>query len=270
MRRVFWLAVLIPLLVLVASAQMRGGGGFRGGGGGGGFRGGGGGSRGGGGIHGGGGFVGSGGAYGGYRGGVISGRPVTSGFGNVVFPSGDFFTMRQRGYSPGLYSWGLPYLGFGYGYGYGYGYPYDSYAYTPFFGGTAVGSYYAYPSGYQPEVIVMPQAAQASQPPPIIINQYTPPAPARPVIREYDENGTAPAPAASEAPRTGEYRSTFYLIALKSGLIQAALAYWLDGGQLHYITREKAARQVPLSQVDVNFSTRLNRERNVAFRLPGA
>ena len=260
MRRVSGLAVLVPLLALAASAQMRGGGGFHGGGGG--FRGGGGGA-----VHGGGGF---GGGYAGYRGGVFSSRPVTSGFGNVVFPSGDFFTMRQRGYRPGLYSWGLPYAG--YGYGYGYGYPYEYYAYTPFFGGTPAGSYYAYsyPAAYQPEVVVMPQAAQA-HPAPVIINQYTQPPPARPAIPDWGPRDAEPGPpAAAEAPRSAEYEPAFYLIALKSGLIQAALAYWVDGGQLHYVTREKAAKQVPLSQVDVDFSTRLNRERNVPFRLPGA
>lgn len=236
-------ALLILLLSSVSWAQHRGGGGgFRGGG----FRGG----------------VSHGGSRGGGHVGVTPRRAGT-GFGSVVFPGGDYAGMRLRGVPTGSswpsFSYWPAYSGYS-----------SYYSYTPFFGGTPLGSYGGYgyaPAAQQPNVIVIGGAASAQPAPaaPVVINQFTPqPLRAAPaVIREYPPQ---PAPAA-EAPETG-YRSDFYLIALKSGLIQAALAYWVEGAELHYVTRDRKHKQVALSAVDRSFSSQLNRERRVPFRLP--
>jgi hypothetical protein len=85
-------------------------------------------------------------------------------------------------------------------------------------------------------------------------------APARPEIHEYPD--PAPAPA-GEKP--------IYLIAFKGqDNIRAAEAYWVEGSTLHYVTLQHEHKQAPLDSVDRAFSSRLNRERRVDFRLPSA
>jgi hypothetical protein len=243
--------LLILLYSSVTWAQHRGGGGgYRGGG-----------SRGGisqGGFRGGG-HVGGFSSFGG-----VTPRRAGTGLGSVVFPGGDYAGMRMRGVSPGVW---LPW--------YSYWPSYTSfpsyYSYTPFFGGTPLGSYGAYPyapAGSQPNVIVIGGAAGAQAQPvaPVVVNQLAPqPLRAAPaVVREYAPEVPDPVMEPAEAG----YRSTLYLIALKTGLIQAALAYWVEAGELHYITRDRKHKQVALTGIDRPFTLQLNRERRVPFRLP--
>ncbi len=56
---------------------------------------------------------------------------------------------------------------------------------------------------------------------------------------------------------------------MKDGTIRAVLAYWVDGTTVHYVTMDHEQKQTPLSSLDHSLSERLNRERNVTFRLPG-
>jgi|SRR5271165_2369055 len=57
------------------------------------------------------------------------------------------------------------------------------------------------------------------------------------------------------------------LIALKDQNIVTAIAYWTDRNELKYVTPARQQKQVPLSQVDVRLSERLNAERHVQFHL---
>ena len=94
-----------------------------------------------------------------------------------------------------------------------------------------------------------------------MIVEQTPPAPA---LREY------PAPAQpAQAPQAQEYQEPLYLLAMHDGTIRAVLSYSAVGASLHYVTMDHEQKQVPLSSIDRALSERLNRERNVAFRLPG-
>lgn len=120
------------------------------------------------------------------------------------------------------------------------GYPYYSY---PYFGGGFSPAYY--PSA--PLVTVIESAPAA----PVVISVPPPPPPARSYIREVSPE-----------------REPLYLIAFRDESIQAAVAYWVDGETLHYVTREKKQKTAPLADVDREFSTQLNRERGWAFRLP--
>ena len=61
-----------------------------------------------------------------------------------------------------------------------------------------------------------------------------------------------------------------YLIAFTDHTIYAAVAYWLEGNTLHYVTNQNTHNQVSLDLVDRELSNRLNRERSVDFRLPPA
>ncbi len=189
-------------------------------------------------------------------------QPFSRGFGSVVFPGGDFAGMRLRGISPGIWSPSYSYWPSTYS-------SYSSYyGAAPFFGGVAAGSYYGgYPyAAQQPNVIVIGGTPAAEPAAPVVVNQITPMPVARPVMREYAES--APPEPAPPEPAVSEYRSRIYLIALKSGLIQAALAYWVEDGELHYITRDRLHKHITLGSVDRAFSMQLNRERRVPFDLP--
>ena len=227
------------LLALPAVAQrgggMHGGGGGFHGGGGGGFRGGGGGGfrGGGGGFHGGGGFVG-----GGFRGGGFN---RFGGFHNGFYGRNRFFFGSGFGFWPG-YSY--PFYDNSY---YGDSYPYDSnYGYYP-------------PPNYD--------NGSTASPPIVIYQTMAPPVaayepPARPEIHEYPD----PVPAPSRS-----YEKPIYLIAFRNqDNIRAAEAYWVEGNTLHYVTLQHERKQAPLDSVDRAFSSRLNRERRVDFRLPPA
>ncbi|MBI2681317.1 MAG: hypothetical protein HYX25_09970 [Candidatus Solibacter usitatus] len=210
---------------------MRGGGGMSGGG----FRGGG----------SGGGFRGSGGGGSGFRGGSGYRGGGYSGF------RGGY----SRGGYYGGYRYGRPYYYGGFGLGFGF--------YSPWYYGGYYGSYYDpyyynsyyYSPYYYPQTYVDPA-------PPVIVYQnpsYTPDPPARPTTREYPENA-APARAPGE--------SVVYLIAFQDGSIQAAMAYWVDGNTLHYVSTRREQREAPLESVDRALTQRLNRERKLELHLP--
>jgi hypothetical protein len=123
------------------------------------------------------------------------------------------------------------------------------------------------PSGYASNGA--PGYADPSQSPMVIINQnYRPDLPAPPppdsTVRKY-ETPTHPyddQPAAPDAP------PTIYLVAMKDHTIFPALAYWVEGDTLNYITTEGSHNRATLDLVDREFSRRINEERNVEFKLP--
>ena len=129
----------------------------------------------------------------------------------------------------------------------------------------------AYPDyGYADQQPMMPQ----QQAPQVIINQNVAPDVARPVVREYvpDASGGiriyGPQSQAAETPAPVADESPTFLIAFKDHTIYAALAYWVEGDTLHYVTNQNTHNQVSLDLVDRELSDRLNRERQVDFRLP--
>jgi hypothetical protein len=88
----------------------------------------------------------------------------------------------------------------------------------------------------------------------------------------------APAPAmrmypgpttGSQAAQPQKYEEPLYLLAMRDGTIRAVLAYWADGPSVRYVTMDHEQKQAPLTSIDRALSERLNRERNVTFRLPG-
>ncbi len=79
------------------------------------------------------------------------------------------------------------------------------------------------------------------------------------------------------APQTGNPEPSFvppdtpptiYLIALTDHTILPALAYWVDGDTLAYITTEGDQNRISLALVDREFSKQLNDDRHVEFKLP--
>lgn len=172
------------------------------------------------------------------RGGHVGFRP-SPGFHRIgrpfFFPQQRFFSHRPFFFGSGLY------------YGptiwpmwmddYGYGYP-------PAPPNVTIIAPPSYPSG--PEVIGnagYPYSAGQ----PVVINQYF--------------GSTAPA-----APAV--HNQVYFSIALKDHAIYTALAYWVEGDTLHFITTEGRQKPVPLNEVDRALSERLTRERGVDFGLP--
>jgi hypothetical protein len=91
---------------------------------------------------------------------------------------------------------------------------------------------------------------------------------ANPVIREYqyDQYGQ---PTGGTSGGGGESSSPIYLIAFQTNhAIQAAVAYWVQGQTLHYVSLEHVEKTVPISSLDRSLTLQLNHERHVAFQLP--
>ncbi len=227
----------IGILLLFVSAAFAQRGGSRGGGGGG-FRGGG-----GGGFRGGSSFS---------RGGGFGGSGFTRGFGGSGFNRGGF----NRGFVGSRFGRGFGFRGssrFAFGFGFGLGYPYYGWGYPGYYG---YNDYYPYSYYYPPAYTYGYPSYYDSGP--VVVNQNygtpdPPPPPAR--IREY-------------APSQEPGREPLYLIAFTDHRITAAVAYWVEGDTLHYVTREHEHKQVPLDGVDRSFSEQLNRDRRVEFHLP--
>jgi hypothetical protein len=246
---VSWMAGCVLLAVpVIASGGHGGGGGGHGGGGGGHGGGGGGGHAGGGGMRGGG--------SAGFRGGSSGGAFRGGGFrGGAGYRGGRGGFRGGYGYRGG---YGLGYGYGGYGWGGYYGYPYLYGGFDDFGDSGYVDPYY---NGYPSDGYGDGGYAYAPPPQPPVTIQQAPPAPA---VREYLGPQNPP-----QSAQTQKYEEPLYLLAMNDGTIRAVLAYWADGPSLHYVTMEHEQKQAPLSSVDRALSERLNRERNVTFRLPG-
>jgi hypothetical protein len=168
---------------------------------------------------------------------------------------------------------------------------------TGFYQGPA---YYVPPP--QPPTMVEQVNAPAVvvQPPPV----FVPPVPEAPVVSVYSypahQQAEDPAPNPTPSPRVADQNAaalhalsqsmeaanalanghaandsrpandSLVLIALKDQNVVTAIAYWTDRGELKYVTPARQQKQVPLSQVDVKLSERLNNERHVPFHLESA
>ena len=71
----------------------------------------------------------------------------------------------------------------------------------------------------------------------------------------------------AQAASTAE-QQVMFLIALKDHTIFPAIAYWVEGDTLNYITVQGAKNSVSLDLVDRDFSKQINKERKVEFGLP--
>lgn len=114
-----------------------------------------------------------------------------------------------------------------------------------------------------PAPVEPPPAAPST--PAVVINQYfgAPPqggpAPDDPDVQVYSQsNRPTAAPAPAPEPRS-------YLIALKDHSVFSALAYWVEDRTLHYVTPQNTHNQADLSLVDVDFTKKLNQDRNMTF-----
>ncbi len=150
------------------------------------------------------------------------------------------------------------------------------------------GGYYPYDSssaGYTTGYAdAAPVAQQPVTPPVVIINQSYRPEHVNPVVRDYSDADLPPpsgelrsyeAPVQKDAPQAArraqpvdDDKPTIYLIAFRDHTILPALAYWVEGDTLNYITEKGTPNRATLSLIDKAFSRQLNSERSVEFSLP--
>ncbi|MDQ2947733.1 MAG: hypothetical protein M3Y27_17665 [Acidobacteriota bacterium] len=158
--------------------------------------------------------------------------------------------------------------------------------YGPMYGG--YGSQYqdSPPPQYQEPP---PQFINTNTSPSVVINQTFVPERAMPAMREYSnqpdrdpepqqgmrryegpQSGPMPerARSASKSSANTDGQPTLYLIAFKDNGIVQALGYWVEDGNLHYVSAGHTLNQVSLDLVDRELSQRLNDERSVEFKLP--
>ena len=139
---------------------------------------------------------------------------------------------------------------------------------------------------YPPQVMQQ----QPVSPPIVIINQGYRPETANPVVQDYsnqqppaESSGittyTAPVhpfpdpndavqPSRQAATPAADRPPTIYLIAFKDHTILPALAYWVEGDTLNYVTENGVPNRASLALIDKAFSKQLNTERSVEFNLP--
>lgn len=103
-----------------------------------------------------------------------------------------------------------------------------------------------------------PPASTLSQQQPIIINQYFG---TQPPVQSAE---AAPA-AANSASDPAE--QPVYLIAYKDHSVYTAMAYWVEGEILHYITTRNTHNQASLSLIDLELTIRLNADTSNPFTL---
>jgi hypothetical protein len=100
------------------------------------------------------------------------------------------------------------------------------------------------------------------QPPPVIINQYfdsrRPQLPTEDVPPVVEDNSLKPGDPLSDP-------QNYYLIQYKDHTIYSALAYWVEGDTLHYVTTQNTHNQASLSLIDLDKTYKLNEDRSVPF-----
>jgi hypothetical protein len=133
-------------------------------------------------------------------------------------------------------------------------------------------------SSYVPPYIEVPVEVPVAAPAqPVIINQYFN-APG-PEIHSLPPMETAPRASFSQgAPQTGASQTgsgdllapaeNYYLIAYRNRSMYAALAWWMEGNTLHYVTTQNTHNQASLDLIDLDRTARLNQDRNVPFTIP--
>ncbi len=116
---------------------------------------------------------------------------------------------------------------------------------------------------------VAPQIIVVQQPPPVVILQPQPAvveeAPQRPARRVPAESLESDAAARAPEP---PHEAAEYVLVRRDGRLLFTVAFSTDGRLLAYITREGIRRSVPLPDLDLEATRRMNEERGITVHLP--
>jgi hypothetical protein len=140
--------------------------------------------------------------------------------------------------------------------------------FTPIF---YVPNYYdsGYGAGYDATQGNYVQTPPPASQPPIVINQYFN---SRGPDDHASEDDRLPAPAPEDAANPGDpigVPQNYYLIAYRDHTVYPALAYWVEGDTLHYVTTQNTHNQASLALIDLDHTTKLNADRAIPFSIPG-
>jgi len=155
--------------------------------------------------------------------------------------------------------------------------------YVPSYSDLGYSSYgYGYPMGYStfntpanPALYYTPPLEPQGSAAPVIINQYFG---SRKITTQTENGGSSTTesdsanPAANPTSNPGDpigQPQNYYLIAYKDHSIYSALAYWLEGDTLHYVTTQNTHNQASLALIDLDQTFKLNAGNNVPFSLSG-
>lgn len=205
--------------------------------------------------------------------GAVAGSTGGAGFGRMIYPGTGAPVVTRNPRLPGNPLVALPVPSVSHrSHGVAYAVPY------PVFYGGGYYDYDAPPAPVGPDAAAAYQVQgyeQMTQPPVVIINQYFKPDTANPVLRDYS-NVPLPAPGAQpetqpqndSSAATNNDQQVIFLIAMKDHTIFPAIAYWVEGDTLNYITVQGSKNTVSLGLVDRDFSQQINKDRKVEFGLP--
>jgi hypothetical protein len=104
---------------------------------------------------------------------------------------------------------------------------------------------------------------------PIIINQYFG---SRGPEDRVAEDERQPVPPPDDAWNPGDpvgVPQNYYLIAYRDHTVYPALAYWVEGDTLHYVTTQNTHNQASLALIDLDQTTKLNADRAIPFSITG-
>ncbi len=140
------------------------------------------------------------------------------------------------------------------------------------FGGFPTWGFYG---GFVGVPLVLPEVGYLSGQPNVVVIQVppleaSPSNVAAPQAPSAGPGGRPPVVLEYQAPRAAEPPAPsrpLALLVLKDHTIYAATDYWLEGGRLHYLTSHGSSDSVALDQLDLEFTVKLNAERNVRFEL---
>lgn len=108
----------------------------------------------------------------------------------------------------------------------------------------------------------------ANPSPVAVVNPDFEPQAVNPSVIDYS-NAALPEPAANpDENALPDDQPTIFLIALTDHTVVAAIAYWVDGDTLNWVSRDAKQNHMSLSLVDRDFSKQLNDQRHVEFKLP--
>jgi hypothetical protein len=141
-------------------------------------------------------------------------------------------------------------------------------------GSRYVGPVYYVPNAYDASGYVAPPPDSVSVAQPMVVNNY--------FISPGSSVPGAPIPEATSAelrpqddvppPQPGDplvEPTSYYLIAYKDHSMYSALAYWVEGDTLHYVTLQNTHNQASMNLIDLDQTYKLNSERSVPFSVPG-
>jgi hypothetical protein len=198
--------------------------------------------------------------------GAVVGTTGGAGFGRMIYPGTGAPAVGRNTRIPGAPLVALPVPQVAHrAHGFAAAVPY------PVFYGGGYYDYEAPPAPVGPDAAAAYQIAgyeQMTQPPVVIINQYFRPDAANPVVRDYSNVPLPQAANPGDSAVNTSDQQVMFLIAMKDHTIFPAIAYWVEGDTLNYITVQGTKNSASLDLVDRDFSKQINKERKVEFGLP--